>query len=299
VTRDEAFEALLPGVLKVPIRMGYHYLATDHTWREQADKYLQCIKGVPYHAHVCDFETAFNTVNMEFVRSTWNWIDYVAQRTGQPTLLYTNYSLYGTWIYPSEKQFGIDWDKVPFWQAQYLFTPDPNKNPSTPTGRTNPWKFWQYTETGNGYQYGTGRPKALDLDVFNGTVTDLKQFLGIDDGTVPPTDPPPTGGTMKKGTLKTGTSALNVRSGPSQSYPVITVLYTGDTVYGLLEASGWLNAQKIVRKSGATETLNGYCNASYLDLSDVPDPSNGAYPMSVSVETDTHHGSGELTMTPN
>lgn len=40
------------------------------------------------------------------------------------------------------------------------------------------WKFWQYTETGNGPYYGT-TAYGVDLDYFNGTPLDLLNYCNI------------------------------------------------------------------------------------------------------------------------
>ncbi|MCJ7520184.1 MAG: hypothetical protein MUO42_11020, partial [Anaerolineaceae bacterium] len=52
-----------------------------------------------------------------------------------------------------------------------------------------PWKFWQYTNQGDGLAYGA-ESKAIDLNWFNGTLDDLKKLASGSGGTTPP--PPPT-----------------------------------------------------------------------------------------------------------
>lgn len=189
-TRDEAFTVLVPGVMKVPIRGGYHYLNSDRGWKEQADAYLKFISGYDYHFHACDFEAAFNSLSPEFAYQAWQWIHYIADKTGKPTLLYTSPSLYNKYIAPSQSRFGINWNTVDLWQAQWFFTPNPNGTPSTPIGRTAGWKLWQYTDKGNGPLYGVSRSTAADLDVFNGTVQQMRDYLHLS-GTTPPPPPEP------------------------------------------------------------------------------------------------------------
>jgi GH25 family lysozyme M1 (1,4-beta-N-acetylmuramidase) len=68
--------------------------------------------------------------------------------------------------------------------------------PQTPSGYPNPygvwniasdpnnsWDFWQYDTTGNGATYGAGSTN-LDLDVFNGSITELQTFLIPEPGSV-------------------------------------------------------------------------------------------------------------------
>lgn len=180
LTRDEAFLTMVDAVMRVPIRGGYHYLSSDTDWRAQADKFLSFVAGYDYQFFVCDFEASFNILSVGFAYRAWLWIQYVRQNTNKPVLLYTNWSTYNEYIYPSERTYGIDWDTVPFWQSQYLNARDPNGTPSTPTGRTSPWKIWQYDDNGDGTKYGVGRATACDLNVFNGTARDMRSWLGLD-----------------------------------------------------------------------------------------------------------------------
>lgn len=209
--------------MQVPIRLGYHYLNSDRTWREQADAYLSFVSGLDYHAHVCDFEDAYNTLSTSFAYDCWKWIDLVSQRTGKPVLLYTGKYTYQDYITPSQKLYGINWDSIPLWIAQYFYIPNPNGTPSLPTGRTGGWHLWQYTDKGNGSLYGTGRPSACDLDVFNGSVEEMRAFLKIGDGQKPP---PPTGGTMQGRVI----SFINIRPGAGDLSADLGDLNTGDVI---------------------------------------------------------------------
>jgi GH25 family lysozyme M1 (1,4-beta-N-acetylmuramidase) len=225
-TRDEAFETLLPGVMSVPIRGGYHYLNSDTDWRRQADKYLSCIDGYDYHFHACDFEGAFNVLSTGFAYWAWLWIHYVQEKTGVPVLLYTSPSLYNQYIAPSQTKLGINWNTVPLWTAQWFFTPNPNGTPSNPVGRTSGWKFWQYTDKGNGPLYGVSRPTACDLNVFNGTVQELQEWLNVG---APPVVviPPNDGGIMYRGTTATIAKVWNAIGGQQ-----IAEIRAGETVRG-------------------------------------------------------------------
>lgn len=187
VTRDEAFFMLLPGVMTVPIHGGYHYLSSQKTWREQADAYLSFVAGYDYHFHCCDFEGAFNMLSVDFAHQAWQWIQYVQAKTGRETLIYTSLSLYNQYIAPSSAKYNINWNVVPLWQAQWLFTPDPNRNPISPIERAAGWNLFQYTNKGDGPAYGVARTGECDLDVYNGTPAQMREWLNIDEGT-PPAD---------------------------------------------------------------------------------------------------------------
>jgi hypothetical protein len=222
-TRDEAFDALVAGVMQVPVRGGYHYLNSDTDWRLQADKFMGYVAGLDYHFFACDFESAYNTMSAAYAKQAWDWIHYVQQKTGKPVLLYTSLDLYTRYISPSQKIYGIDWNTVPLWTAQWFLTPNPNGTPTLPPGRTS-WTLWQYTDQGDGPLYGTARPTACDLDVFNGTPLQMREMLNIGDVT-----PPPTGESMTK-YYRLNTTAANIRTGVGTSYPDKGDLAKGDVV---------------------------------------------------------------------
>ena len=48
------------------------------------------------------------------------------------------------------------------------------------------WTLWQYTATGEGTKYGVARAKALDMDVFNGDVQDMWEWLLSDESEAVP-----------------------------------------------------------------------------------------------------------------
>jgi GH25 family lysozyme M1 (1,4-beta-N-acetylmuramidase) len=262
--KDEAFDSLFTGVQKIPLRMGYHYINSGIDYKVQADKFLEYSAVAGFLASACDFEGYANTLTVDFGYECWKWLDYVAQRTGKPVILYTGKYLYEQYLKPAETKYKIDWSKIPLWIAQYPSVPNLDGSPVLPAGRTS-WTFWQYSSKGNGSFYGTGRSYALDLDIFNGSLSDLYSFLRYK---------PTTGEKiMKKGTVII--SSLNARSGPGTQYGIVSVLNKGDVVWGELDtASGWLNFTKITRVNGLVENLNAWCSAnpSYLTLEDYTPP---------------------------
>jgi GH25 family lysozyme M1 (1,4-beta-N-acetylmuramidase) len=189
VYKDEGFDTLYPGVAQVEVRGAYHYLSSHSTWRAQADFFLSVIAGKGFHFFVCDFESLYNDMNTAFAKMAWDFIQYVQQQTGKPVFLYTNYYGYKDYIFPSEGVYGINWDIVPFWQAQYFNVINPDGTPSNPNGRTGGWQMWQYSRTGAGSSFGLGRPNVADLDVWNGTLSDMRTFLGLTGVLVPAVNP--------------------------------------------------------------------------------------------------------------
>jgi GH25 family lysozyme M1 (1,4-beta-N-acetylmuramidase) len=213
--KDEAFDTLLPGVLQVPIRIAYHYFnfgySGDGTWKDQVNVMLSVMKDIPYHATAWDYEESYNVMSVQSAVNSYYAIKELEQRTGKPSMLYTSLGLYNKWIYPTIASHGLNWNSVMLWLAQWLYVPNPNGIPTTPNGRTGmtkPWNIWQYTDKGR--NMGTVRDYLTDLDVFNGSVDEMKIKLGITD-----TNPPPSGDTM----YKKATGNISIRTGPSTSYP--------------------------------------------------------------------------------
>lgn len=188
-TKDEAFDTLNVGVQKMPIRLAYHYLNSDTDWKRQYDTFMNVVAGKNFHAYVCDFEDSFNSMSPTFAKMAWDFCKQVVIDTGKRCMLYTGFYDYRDYLVPSQTQYGINWNLVDLWIAQYWNVPNPDANPNLPVGRTSGWSMWQYTAKGNGALYGTGRSTACDLDVFNGTVTDMKNWLGIAEPTPEPDAP--------------------------------------------------------------------------------------------------------------
>lgn len=185
-TKDELFDQLNPGVQQVPIRLAYHYLNSDTDWKKQYDVFMNTVADKNFHAFVCDFESSFNTMTPTFAKMAWDFCKQAVIDTGKRCIVYTNFYHYRDYLVPSQTQYGINWNLVDLWIAQYWNVPDPNATPNLPPGRTSGWSKWQYTAKGNGNLYGTGRATACDLDVFNGTVADMRTWLGIAEPTPTP-----------------------------------------------------------------------------------------------------------------
>lgn len=83
-------------------------------------------------------------------------------------------------------RFDQKWAYFPLWVAHYGCD-----SPMVP----KPWKkwlFWQYSATGDGVKFGA-ESKGLDMNWFNGDLTDLFALAGVGDVEPPdePDDPPP------------------------------------------------------------------------------------------------------------
>jgi len=188
--RDNKFGDLWAGVQKVPIRGAYHYLRSGMGWQAQADFFISVVKGFDFHFYALDYEGTSNTLNAAFADMAHKWMDYVTAKAGKPVLLYTNPSHYDADLYP----YG-DWMKdFPLWLAQYWNDPSPDKDPGTPKKRkTGDWTIWQWASEvnypGHAKEYGTPA-NNVDLNVFNGTVADMRAWLKLGEAPIQPTTTP-------------------------------------------------------------------------------------------------------------
>ena len=184
LTKDPLFDALMPGVLKVPVRGAYYYLNSGVDWKAQAVHFLSIISGRDFHYFVCDFEGTFNVLSVGFAAAAMEWCNYVKTQTGKPVVIYSNISTYQDYLSKDSRA-----KTYPLWIA---WPPDPSPdpqiaNPRMPAARSD-WAFWQYSfgeHNTFGAANGVGRT-GVDVDVYNGTLDQLRAWLGLGTVTPPP-----------------------------------------------------------------------------------------------------------------
>lgn len=158
---DPKFEEYLPEVQKAPIRGAYHYFRTVLDPIAQASHFVRKIKGCGYHFLVVDYEKTNNTLDRPGAENLKIFWDKVVSLTDHKLFLYTS-----PYIYRDNLCVWSDfWLSVPLWMAHYNGE-DPQSG--SPTLFDAPgWKLWQYTST------------PLDQNVYNGSVKDMEDYLGI------------------------------------------------------------------------------------------------------------------------
>lgn len=196
---DECVDILYPQSLKIPIRGCYHYYSTGIGAKEQADNFLKILGNKEFHFMVVDYEKAYNNLNANSLKEFRYMLDYIAGRTGKPTLAYFNLDVYNTVMKP----FGSgNWiNNYDIWIAQYPFAAfyKPDGFPILPK-EVRKWKVWQ-TSGGDvlntigrtlGATYGAIR-QGIDTNLFNGTIEEMKAYLNINVSPVviPPVIEPP------------------------------------------------------------------------------------------------------------
>jgi lysozyme len=128
---------------------------------------------------VVDYEDAGSLSAAELKAALKQFLEVYFALTKTRLMLYTSR---GFWTaYGSNDAY---WLQYPLWIAQYYYEALP-ANPTLPQPFTK-WLFWQYLEKGDGVKYGC-ESKYVDLNLFNGTVTQLYQYAHVP--LPPPLDP--------------------------------------------------------------------------------------------------------------
>jgi lysozyme len=198
-------------------RGAYHFLDWRTSELNQAKLFVGLLGNDPGELPpVVDFEMQDGAPEKAVCQGKlWNFVQYVEQAIGKKPMIYTGYFY---WLEHTDANAG--WEKYKLWLAWYadetvIKVPPPWKK----------WTFWQYTCQGDGIKYGA-ESKSLDMNVFNGTVAELKAFIGnstpLPDPPIPVPDP----------NTQAATCNPNVRSFADSSSPanIIGMLTKGNRV---------------------------------------------------------------------
>ena len=176
------------------LRGGYHFLRWDLSGLVQARMFSELLKDDPGELPpVADFEAPRKGSLYPSNALLEQFLMEVESKLNRKPMIYSSpgfWSSYGR--NKVTKQFDQKWAYFPLWVAHYMKSyqagvskPD-ELEPWKSLGKK--WTFWQYTATGDGPLYGA-ESKGIDLNWFNGTLTELNDFAY---GTVPtPTLPTP------------------------------------------------------------------------------------------------------------
>jgi lysozyme len=162
------------------IRGAYHFYDYQISPSKQADYVINLLKNDPGELPpVMDLERHLSwplPSGSALLNATQIYLTALNQAFGRKPLFYTNPNM----IYNIIRSVP-DWlTSYPLWIAHYYV--------SYPT-MISPWKnwtFWQWTPKGDGLAFGM-ESKELDMNWFNGSVAELRQWASID--AAPPTTP--------------------------------------------------------------------------------------------------------------
>jgi MYXO-CTERM domain-containing protein len=117
---------------------------------------------------VLDVEVSGGMTKTQVAAGVHTWIDHVTAATGVAPIVYA-----GLYSWP-DLTGSADVTTSPLWVAQYTSAACPN----IPSPWTK-WMFWQHSSTGSVDGVTTG---GLDLNVFNGTLDELKAYAASGSG---------------------------------------------------------------------------------------------------------------------
>ncbi len=95
------------------------------------------------------------------------FVNVVETRLGFEPLIYANTDFASHYLDSSISQYDL-------WLANYNYTP-PSEPPASAYGIWNDWAFWQHSASGS----VSGITQAVDLDMFEGTIDDLYNFVAV------------------------------------------------------------------------------------------------------------------------
>ena len=285
LNNDGAFSKIWSELKGLLPRGGYHFLypsSTGLSIRQQANLFASLLKPDPGEMPPCvDVEyQGTDSKNQPVVLTSadvFGFITYLHEALSpwpwkDDVLIYTGYYYWKDTIASTDSS----WLAHKLWIAGYQVT-----QPAIPPPWTN-WFLWQWTSNGDGETYGTVS-KSVDLNYFNGTATDFANYIaGVfqPNPTPAPTPPPTPTPTPTPTPVPTPTptptvsayyqvtpAALNIRSGPGTTNPVIGTLLQNAVVGGLALSAdgGWIE----IRRS---DGLIGWCSAAYLTAYSGPVP---------------------------
>ena len=156
------------------IRGTYHFYVSSDDPAAQASLFLSTVGslGASDLPPVLDVEAGGGTTDL--VNGVQEWLALVEQGLGRTPMIYTAPSFWNEYM---TSGFG----SYPLWVAEYgVSAPKQTNGWST-------WAFWQYSQSGS-----VGGIDPVDLDYFNGSMSDLHAFiLASAIGATPPAPQPP------------------------------------------------------------------------------------------------------------
>lgn len=139
----------------------------------QADKFIKTILTANDNGElppVLDLEPIDLKSATEPAARVKFWLDRVEEAFGKKPIIYSNTINLNNIL--DEDGTPPTWlGDYPLWLAQYPSTYADEMQPSLPRGQNN-WTFWQFTDVGQ----VEGISTKADINVFNGTLEELRQF---------------------------------------------------------------------------------------------------------------------------
>ena len=199
---DEKFDANFKGIKAQGLVRGvYQYFEPGQDAIQQADLMLQMIKDsgglLPTDLPpVLDMEATGSQTPATIQQKALAWLQHVEAKTGKKPLVYTA-------AYFAQANLGTALAAYPVWIANYKYTTT-GACPLMPDNAWSNWSIWQYSDKGS----VSGISGNVDLNVFDGSLAELKTFIAQSNTTPPPPPPPPPPTSGPQLTLQVGIQSM-------------------------------------------------------------------------------------------
>jgi len=153
------------------IRGAYQFFRPNQDAKEQAALFITLLEQAgglneTDMPPTLDIEVTGGMTKEQILISIYDWTEYVIAHTNRVPIIYTGPSFWDS------AQLGGAYSNYPLWIAHYTGA----TCPWAPDG-WDKWSIWQYT--GEGKLPGIYR--SVDINVFNGDLTDLQYFIKVSD----------------------------------------------------------------------------------------------------------------------
>ena len=203
------------------VRGPYHFFVTSEDAAAQADLFVKTVGGLSPGdlPPVIDVEADSGTGG-NLVSGVRTWLDIVERQLGRTPVIYTAPAF---WNENLTGGFG----RYPLWVAEY------GVSQPKPVNGWDGWTFWQHSEAGA----VSGISGGVDLDYFNGSLSDLEALTNAPAGSLsadtPAAPAPP---------ASSGSENYTVQ--PGDTLAAIAARY-GTTVAAISQANGIANPNEI------------------------------------------------------
>lgn len=175
---DSQFLANWQGIRNVGLMRGaYHFAHTGNDPVREADNFIRTVGQLDPSDMLClDIEVS-NLAGWPFTNWVLTWLERVELQTGTTPILYTGGPFFNTHDGNPDPTTMQQLARYPLWLASYVVNP----NIYVPdVWKALGWKFWQRSgdvaAPGDTVLHLPGIAGAVDKDVWNGTLDELKTF---------------------------------------------------------------------------------------------------------------------------
>lgn len=235
-------------------RTGYGVYVPAQNWKIQLDNWYRVMPEREVVPRVIDLEIVDAKVPYKKIADDmWSWVGSIRARDGVVPIIYSRKNLVDLWLVPywTIEQLNSVW----WWMAQYTKGKviEHQGPPDMPKGVRRERVVLQQTADHKPSPPGVTSSKTMDYDRWElGDERDMHKFIALNWGVKdePEPEPEPVEGGL---VYKVMVDELNIRSGPSTSYPSIGKLAEGDLVEAvevggkdcwILGDRGWTCVQK-------------------------------------------------------